>query len=58
MNELTDQEKDIFRIMRQLVPYEEIRIVKDKDGTLDSYFVVRTQKILISKIESRAIHLS
>jgi len=55
--ELTPQELDIFRIMRQLVPYEEIRITKSKDGQPDCYFVVRTQKIVISKEKSGAISL-
>lgn len=55
--ELTPQELDIFRIMRQLVPYEEIRISKSKDGKQNCYFIVRTQKILISQEKSEAIPL-
>lgn len=56
--ELTPEELDIFRIMRQLVPYEEIRISKSKDGKQDCYYVVRTQKIIISQEKSEAIRLS
>lgn len=56
--ELTPEELDIFRIMRQLVPYEEIRIIKSKDGKPDCYFVVRTQKVVISQEKSGAIPLN
>lgn len=55
MMELSDQEKDIFRIIQQLVPYEEIRISKDKLGKPNCYLVVRTQKIVLSQEKSEAI---
>lgn len=57
MNELTEQEKDIFRILRQPVPYEEVRIIKDQLGRANHYIVVRTQKIIISNTKSEAIRL-
>lgn len=55
--ELSPEELNILRVMRQLVPYEEIRISKSKDGRPDCYFVVRTQKIVISKEQSEGIPL-
>lgn len=57
MKELSEQEKDILRIIRQLVPYEEIRVIKDQMGREDHYIVVRTQKIILSKEVSKAIPL-
>lgn len=52
---LSPEELDIIRLLRQLVPYEEIRVSKGKDGRPDCYFVLRTQKIVIDKAESGAI---
>lgn len=54
---LTESELDIIRILRQLVPYEEVRMSKSKDGQPDCYLVVRTQKILLNKSKSGAIAL-
>ena len=54
---LSEQELDIIRILRQQVPYEEIRISRSKDGKLGSYFVVRTQKIVLSQEKREAIPL-
>ena len=48
MKDLTEAELDIIRILRQLVPYEEVKVVKDQLGREDHYIVTRTQKIVIS----------
>lgn len=47
--ELSEQEKQIIEIVRTLAPFEEVRIVKDQSGRPDHFFVVRTQKVVISR---------
>lgn len=51
MNEtLTDNEKDIILIMREIKPFEVIEIRKDNNGNCDSYIVRREQKIHFTKL--------
>lgn len=47
MNDLTPNERDIIEIVRDLRPYEEVKIVKDASGRIDHYFIVRTQKVVM-----------
>jgi hypothetical protein len=45
--ELTENEQKIIEILRELKPYEEIKIQKDQLGRPDYYIITRTQKIVI-----------
>ena len=45
---MTPSEQKIIEILRELKPYEVVRIVKDQNGKPDHYFVERTQKIVIN----------
>lgn len=45
---MTLNEQKILDILRDLKPFEEVRIVKDQLGRVDHYFVTRTQKIALS----------
>ena len=45
---MTKNEQKILDILRELKPYEEIRIVKDQLGRPDHYIVTRTQKVVLS----------
>lgn len=38
----------LLEILDKLQPYEEVRVIADKDGKPDTYFVVRTSKVIIS----------
>lgn len=53
MNELTDNEKDIILIMRELKPFEVVEIRKDNNGQCDSYIVKREQKIHFTKLYAK-----
>lgn len=46
--EFTKPEQKIIEILRELKPFEVIRIVKDQNGRPDHYFVERTQKVVIN----------
>ncbi len=46
--ELTENEKAIVELMRELKPFETIEIRKDNNGKADSYIVRREQKIHFS----------
>jgi hypothetical protein len=46
--ELTKAEKEILDMIREERPFEEIRISKDKGGKANTYFVIRTQKVILS----------
>lgn len=50
MKELTEDEKAIIAIIRELKPFENIEIRKDRDGVADSYIVKREQKIHFTKL--------
>jgi len=45
-------EEEILQIIRELRPFEEIRIVKDQLGRPDHYIVTRTQKTVLSKLST------
>jgi hypothetical protein len=46
--ELTQNEKDIIEIIREIKPFETIEIRKDLNGKCDSYIARREQKIHFS----------
>lgn len=48
-NDLTPTEQDIIAILRDLRPFERIEVVKDRGGVIESYMVVRSQKIVIGR---------
>lgn len=48
--ELTNNEKTIIEIMRELKPFEVVEIRKDHNGVADSYIVRREQKIHFVKL--------
>lgn len=52
--EISQQEQKILEILRTLIPFEEIRIVKDRGGRPDDFFVVRTQKVVITQEKAMA----
>jgi len=45
---LSEAEQKIIEILRELKPFEVVRIVKDQQGRPDHYFVERTQKVVIN----------
>lgn len=49
---MSNSEKQIIEILRELKPFERIEIVKDSQGRPDHYFIVRTQKIVIHNNDS------
>lgn len=53
--ELSEQEKYIVLIMRELLPFEVIEIHKDKQGNPNSYLVKRSQKIMVTEIGTNAV---
>ena len=46
--QMTPVEQKIIEILRELKPFEVVRIVKDQNGKPDHYFVERTQKVVIN----------
>lgn len=48
MQELTDNEKEIIKILREAKPYEKLEIVKDSNGKPDYYIISKSQKIILS----------
>lgn len=50
MSDLTQNEKNIVLIMRDLKPFEVVEIRKDHNGIPDSYIVRREQKIHFIKL--------
>lgn len=47
---LSEIEKQILAILRELKPFEHIDIGKDKNGKIDSYIIHRSQKIVLTDI--------
>ena len=45
MNELTNNEKEIIKFLREAKPYETITVQKDSNGKPDYYIITREQKI-------------
>jgi hypothetical protein len=50
---LTENEKNIIDIIRELKPFETIEIRKDHNGVADSYIVRREQKIHFIKLHQK-----
>jgi len=44
---LTDNEKKIIEIIRELKPFERIEIIKDQTGKPDYYLLHRSQKTIM-----------
>lgn len=51
---LTYQERQLIEILRTLIPFEEVRIVKDRGGRAEDFFVTRTRKVVITQKETVA----
>jgi len=45
--ELTENEKIIIEILRELKPFEKIEITKDQSGKANYFIVHRSQKIIL-----------
>jgi hypothetical protein len=52
---LTQNEKDIVEIMRELKPFEVVEIRKDQNGYCDSYIVRREQKVHFTKLYEKKL---
>jgi hypothetical protein len=48
--QLTENEKEIISIIRELKPFEVVEIKKDREGKPDYYLVKREQKIILTTI--------
>jgi hypothetical protein len=48
---LTKNENYILAILRDLKPFEQIIIQKDKQGKPNVFLVIRSQKILLGQVE-------
>lgn len=55
MQNLTDNEKQIVNIIRELKPFETIEIRKDTNGVADSYIVRREQKVHFTKLYAKRL---
>jgi len=45
--ELTPNEKEIIKFLREAKPYEKIEIIKDQNGNPDYYIINRSQRIIL-----------
>lgn len=45
---LSETEKQIVEILRELKPFENVLITKDQQGRPEHYLITRTQKVIIS----------
>mgnify|MGYP001611851170 CR=1 FL=1 len=54
--ELSDNEKILVKWVRELKPFEIIEIHKDKMGDMDSFLVKRSQKIMLTKQETKIVN--
>ena len=52
---LTENEKAILEIIRELKPFETIEIRKDHNGVADSYIVKREQKVHFTKLYAKVV---
>jgi len=52
---MTDNEKQILEILRELKPYEKIEITKDASGKPDFFIVKREQKIFFNSLTSKNV---
>lgn len=55
MYQVTENEKEILDIMREIKKFETIEIRKDHNGLADSYIVKREQKIHFTKLYAKKI---
>lgn len=55
MEHITSAEKQILEVIRSLKPFEEVKIVADKDGKVNSFYVARTSKVMI--VASQTIYV-
>lgn len=46
--EITNNEKEIIKLLRELPPYGKIEISTDQNGKYDTYLVHKSQKIILS----------
>lgn len=46
--DISENEKKIISILRELKPYEKIEISKDKNGQPDYFLVKREQKVVLT----------
>lgn len=49
MNELTENEQNIIKFLRESKPFETITIQKDANGKPDYYILTREQKIYFGR---------
>lgn len=47
---LSKQEEYIINMLREAKPYEQITITKDKEGKMNTFLILRSQKIMVSEI--------
>lgn len=45
---MSEIEEQILVILREFKPYEKVEIIKDAAGRIDSYIIVRTQKVVLT----------
>lgn len=45
--DITENEKKIVEMLRNLKPYESVTIMADAQGRLDSYLLTRSSKVLL-----------
>jgi len=55
---ISDNERDIILIMREIKPFEVVEIRKDHNGQCDSYIVKREQKIHFTKLGVKRLSTS
>jgi len=48
---LSENEKQIIEILRELKPFEVVEIQKDQLGRLDYFLLKRTQKIVLGSVD-------
>lgn len=46
--ELTNNEIEIIKLLRDARPFERIEITKDQEGRVDWYIIHRSQKVIFS----------
>lgn len=49
---MTKNEEKLLEIIRELKPFEEVRIVKDQLGRPDHYFITRQQKVVLKQLST------
>lgn len=52
---VSPQEQYIINLLRELKPFEQISIVKDKEGKPDTFLIQRSQKIMVSQIKIQEV---